>query len=65
MAECFPAVEDSLPDLGDRAAVRLLLNIREAMQFETPDVTGVVILGSAALHLMRMHVPHFSTQGEK
>lgn len=56
--ECFPGVENSLSDLGDRSAVRILLNIRAAMQLATPDVNGVIKIGSAAQHLLRIG-PHY------
>ncbi len=53
--EPFPGAENKSPDPGDRAAIRLLLNIRAALPLATSDLNPVVILGNAALYLMTGH----------
>ena len=50
--ECFPGVENRLADLGDRAAARIILNIRAGMRLATSDLEGVIKLGSAAAYLL-------------
>ncbi len=55
--EPFPGVENKVADAGDRAAIRLILNLRVAMPLGTRDLAGVVALGSAALYLMSDRTP--------
>jgi hypothetical protein len=52
--ECFPGVENELRDAGDRAAVRIILNVRAAMALGTSDLAPAIKLGSAAMYFLRL-----------